>query len=150
MRAMRKILNIFILQLPISYILEQKISTGEFERVGSILPSSSYGHLPNYWSNELAFRCLVDEYFYLFLLQLNEMTRLGESTFLSFFFLVLIRWIEEGRWFQDLFLLSLGFESFCLQLPRERWHKLVRVDCLSMIKLMVVGFCSNRCYCYFE
>ena len=45
---------------------------------------------------------------------------------------------------QDFLLLPQGFESFPSHLPRARWRNLVRVCawCLSVIKLMVVGFCS--------
>ena len=57
----------------------------------------------------------------------------------TFLFLVLIRRNEEGRWVQDFLLSPQGFESFHSDLPRLRWRDLC-VDCLQMIKSMVVGF----------
>ena len=103
---------------------------------------------PDYWSHVLA--CLVDGFFLLFLVQLNEMRRLGLSNFFVFLFLVLMTCNEEGRRVQDFLLLPQVCESFYSHLPQERWHNLVYVEFLLMIKPMVVGFCSIRAYCYSE
>ena len=40
---------------------------------------------------------------------------------------------------------NLGVESFSSDLPEMRWYNLVCVECLQMIKAMVVDFCSIGC-----
>ena len=45
---------------------------------------------------------------------------------------------EEGRWVQDFLVLPQGFGSFPSVFLRARWRNLVRVECLLMIKPMVV------------
>ena len=49
------------------------------EREGSTSPSSFYGHLPLLLVTRVSLIYLVDEFFYLLLMQLNEPRRLGES-----------------------------------------------------------------------
>ena len=73
----------------------------------------------------------------------------GKSEVLSFF-LVLIRWNDQGRWDQELLLLPQRFESLSSDLMRVRWRSLARVcvQCLLMVKLTVVGFCSIGGWCY--
>ena len=78
------------------------------------------------------------------------MRTLAKSKVLSFFylfFLVLIRLNKERKWVQDFLLLPQGFESFRSDLSQTRWSNLVRVECLQMIKLMVVGFCYIGGWC---
>ena len=60
---------------------------------------------------------LVNGFFFLYLVQLNEMRMLAKSKVLSCLSFVLIMWNKERRWIQDLFLLRQGFESFSLDLP---------------------------------
>ena len=45
---------------------------------------------------------------------------------------------------------SQGFESFHSDLTQARWHNVVFVECLWMIKSVVVGFCFNWGWCYSE
>ena len=69
---------------------------------------------------------LVNEFFFLFLVQLNNMRTLGESKVLSFSFFVITQW----------------FDSFPTVFLQARWRNLVHLECLQMIKPMVIGFCS--------
>ena len=59
----------------------------------------------------------------------------------------LIRWNEEGRRVQDFPLLPQRLDRFLSDLPQARWHNLLCVECLQMIKLMVVGLCSTGRLC---
>ena len=80
-----------------------------------------------------------------------ERTRkLGESKDLPFLFMVLIRWNEKRRWAQDFYLSFQRFESFHSDLPLTRWRDIVGVECLWIIKSMVVGFCLIGVWCYSE
>ena len=54
---------------------------------------------------------------------------------------MLIRRNEKEREVQDNLLSPQGFESFHSDLPRARWRNVVCVECLLMIKSMMVGFC---------
>ena len=60
---------------------------------------------------------LVNGFFFLYLVQLNQMRMLAKSKVLSCLSFVLIMWNKERRWIQDLFLFRQGFESFSLNLP---------------------------------
>ena len=61
---------------------------------------------------------------------------------------MLIRCNEKGKWFKDFFLSPQGFESFQSDLPRARCRNIVCVECLQMIRSMVVGFCFIGVWCY--
>ena len=99
----------------------------------------------------VCFIYLQDEFFFLFLVLLNEMSTLGESK-VFFLFLVLIRWNEEGRWVLDFLLPPRVFESYPSDLPRSRSRNLVCVVCfcsigdwsLKLVWEMRVGF-ENTC-----
>ena len=67
---------------------------------------------------QLSLTYLVDEFFFLFLVQLNKMKTVGESEVLSFCF-----WFEGGENFQNFFVLTKVF-------LRVRCHNLVHVTCL--------------------
>ena len=56
---------------------------------------------------------------------------------------MLIKGNEEGKLVQDFLMLPQGFERYYSQLSRVRWRNLMCVECLQMIKHMVVGFCST-------
>ena len=49
---------------------------------------------------------------------------------------------ERGRSAQNFLVLPQGFRSFFTVFSRARWRNLVRLECLQMIKPMVVVFCS--------
>ena len=55
---------------------------------------------------------------------------------------------EEVRWIQDFFLLPQGFESSFWGLSQARWRNLVCVECLGIIKPVVVSFCSIEGWSY--
>ena len=115
MSAMRKKLKIFMLQLLIYYILELEVSIGTNEDIGKTKREKQIVFVVERWMQCLLLRlksrsareasrhaasmgncptvshtCLVylssDEFFFLFLVQLNKMSTLGESTFLCFCF----------------------------------------------------------------
>ena len=125
MSAMRKKLKIFMLQLLIYYILELEVSIGTNEDIGKTKREKQIVFVVERWMQCLLLRlksrsareasshaasmgncptvshtCLVylssDEFFFLFLVQLNKMSTQGGSKFL-FLFLVLISSNEEWR-----------------------------------------------------
>ena len=125
MRAMRKKSKIFMLQLLIYYTLELEVSIGTNEDIGKTKREKQIVFVVERWMQCLLLRlksrsareasshaasmgncptvshtCLVylssDEFFFLFLVQLNKMSTLGGSKFL-FLFLVLISSNEEWR-----------------------------------------------------
>ena len=125
MRAMRKKSKIFMLQLLIYYTLELEVSIGTNEDIGKTKREKQIVFVVERWMQCLLLRlksrsareasshaasmgncptvshtCLVylssDEFFFLFLVQLNNMSTLGGSKFL-FLFLVLISSNEEWR-----------------------------------------------------
>ena len=61
---------------------------------------------------------------------------------------MLIKWNENRRWVQDSLLTPQRFESFHSDLLQARWHTIVCVECLWMIKLIVVGFCFIGVWSY--
>ena len=78
---------------------------------------------------------LVDEFFCLFLVLLNKMRTLDESRFL-----VLIRRTREGGELKFFLCYPRGSETSHQTFASEVAY-LVRMECLYMIKPMVVGFC---------
>ena len=125
MRAMRKKSKIFMLQLLIYCTLELEVSIGTNEDIGKTKREKQIVFVVERWMQCLLLRlksrsareasshaasmsncptvshtCLVylssDEFFFLFLVQLNKMSTLGGSKFL-FLFLVLISSNEELR-----------------------------------------------------
>ena len=65
---------------------------------------------------------------------------------------MLIRWNEKWRWAQD-FLLLLSphrIESFTMALQQARWHNLLCLENLLLIKSVVVGFCFTGGWWYSE
>ena len=76
------------------------------------------------------------------------MRMLAEFKVLSFLFLVSIRWNKEGAESKISFLLPQEFQSFPSDLPQAKWCNLICVECLQMIKPLVVGFCSIGDLCY--
>ena len=50
---------------------------------------------------------------------------------------------ERGRWVESFLALPQGFLSFPTLFLGVKWRNLVHVECLKMIKPIVVGFCSN-------
>ena len=55
---------------------------------------------------------------------------------------------EEVRWVQHFIVLPQWFKSFHSDLSQAGWSDLVCVECLLMIKPMVVDFCSIGDWCY--
>ena len=107
------------------------------EREGNISPCSFYKQ--RLLVTRVSFTYLVDEFFFLFLVKLNKMRTLGESKTLSFFFLMSIKWDEEGRWVQDFLLLPHGFEIFSEILLSEFLLLLIQ-ECLISIRWILTEF----------
>ena len=73
------------------------------------------------------------------------MKTLEGSKVFVFLFLVFIRSNEEGKWVQDFLLLSQSIKVGPSKLPWARWGILKCVECLQMIKSLVLGLCSIDC-----
>ena len=105
----------------------------------SIWPFSFYGEQPNFYSQALA---LSIEYMSSYLCSWCSWTKWKRWEDLRFHLFAsdVNQGNEGGRIVQDSLLLPQECGSFPAVALRARWYNLVRVECLSMIKPMVVVF----------
>ena len=89
----------------------------------------------------VCFIYLGGEFFFLVLRQLNEMNTLGESKVLSVSFWFLSGGMRKGDESKISYCYSRGLRA-SPQNYRKRGGVTSSVQCLQMIQLMVVGFCS--------